>query len=124
MKKKNNTDWDILFNYWQNGNLSCAFECVELFIEKTPHTVNGWIVKADILSNFARYSEAEKHLQEAEKLLKKESMFLVYNQYGHLYKNKGDLKKAKKLYKKSLANKETSEGYNFLGSPVVHLGKS
>lgn len=122
MTKEYQDDWDIVFKYWQQGDLSCAFETCRMFTNKYPEIVNGWVVYADILSEYSKFSDALSALQNAGKLSNGKSNYNIENQYGHIYRKQGDLKTALKWYKKSLNKNKTVETYNFIGSCYSKLG--
>jgi tetratricopeptide (TPR) repeat protein len=116
MKKETRNDWDILFSYWENNQISMAYEYSKIFTAKHPNNIKGLIVKADILKSFARFSEAEKCLNNALKVSPSHLKANIFIQFGHLYKEKRDLANAKSYYKKAIKIKETNSRYNSLAS--------
>jgi tetratricopeptide (TPR) repeat protein len=75
------------------------------------------------LVELARYEDARKALRHAIRLCPADRLSIPYAQMGHLYKQRGNLRRAATWYRKAtVASPTEADGYIFLGSVVALMG--
>jgi tetratricopeptide (TPR) repeat protein len=114
--------WDKMMNEWDSNNVSCHRHYAKLYTAKYPNDMFGWIALADALSKIAQYSEARDALKKAEILSSSDHQHIVYHQIGHLYREKGDHRRAEQWYRKSVEANGTTRNLIFLGACLAKQG--
>jgi tetratricopeptide (TPR) repeat protein len=82
----------------------------------------GWIALADALWSLARDREARAALKRADRLVAPKVRYRVWAQWGHFYKEKGDLNSAARWYRKAVAAKPSMGRHVFLAAVLARQG--
>lgn len=114
--------WKRLLRQWQIGPAS-RLEAAREFTTDYPDQFGGWIALADALWSLARYSEARKALQRAERLTPRKLRYRIWEQWGHFYRDKFDLRRAESWYRKTLRAKPSTRAHIFLGAILARQGR-
>ncbi len=115
--------YEDIFDNWNSGNYSVAFELLEKYLIYRPNSLSVNIIKADILIKFSRFDEAETILKKLLQTDFNEHIDLIYLQFGHLYKNKGEFVKSNKWYTKALlTSKDSANIQIYLACNYLSLG--
>lgn len=123
MDKKRKTDWDILMKAWNDGKIACHLYHAQKYVSTYPDDMYGYMALADVLAGLALYDDARRALRESLKLCPEGNEYQVYTQLGHLYKEKCDLKRAEKWYRKAVEVFPRQESYIFLGACLAKQGQ-
>lgn len=115
--------WRELMQAWNDGNEASRFEIACQYTKKYPDNVWGWVALADILVKLARYEAAHRALSHAQKIAPGNIRRHIYVQWGHLYDESYELKKAEIWYRRALGCKETTTGLVFLGAVIAKQGR-
>jgi tetratricopeptide (TPR) repeat protein len=114
--------WKRLLRQWQIGPAS-RLEAAREYTTDYPDESGGWIALADALWSLARYSEARGALQRAERLHPQKSRHQIWEQWGHFYRDKFDLRRAEWWYRKRLRAKPSTRAHIFLGAILARQGR-
>lgn len=91
-----------LYEYWESGYVSAAYEMTLLYLDLNPNSVSVKIIQADILTSLNRYDEAKIILDSLHSSVKSEQLFQVFLQFGHFFKKNNNLEKSNSWYKQAL----------------------
>lgn len=114
--------WRRLLRAWSVGPAS-LIEHARQFTARYPDRFEGWIVLADAFWNFASYREAQSALRTAERLIPAKLKYQMCEQWGLLYKEKNDLRRAENWFRKGLKAKPSTRRHIFLGSVLAKQGR-
>jgi tetratricopeptide (TPR) repeat protein len=114
--------WKMLLLAWDQGPAQ-QFEMATLYTRRFPRRVEGWVVLAEGLAGTARYREAEAALRKADRCLLPEQRWHIAIQWGHLYREKHDLKRAERWYRKAVALNPITGNHIFLGATLAKQGR-
>jgi tetratricopeptide (TPR) repeat protein len=105
------------------GLNASTIELAERYLHDFPESGWAWFDYGRALIDFAQYKEAEAALKRASKLLPSEHLRFVYSYLGHLYKRKGDYRKAANWYEKAVdLTPDNADCLNFLGAVFDDAG--
>ncbi|HEX6739110.1 MAG TPA: tetratricopeptide repeat protein, partial [Vicinamibacteria bacterium] len=93
------------------------------YIRAFPRRADGWMVLADGLAGVARYREAIAALRRASRLTKSEHRWFIAIQWGHLYREKHDVRSAERWYRKAVAAHPDTNTHTFLGATLAKQGR-
>jgi tetratricopeptide (TPR) repeat protein len=112
-----------MFDAWSAGEHAHALELSRELLQSFPDYDIGWLLQGIILSELARYDEAEQVLHEAIQGLSPEHLHHGYVHLGHLYRERGDYDHAEKWYRKAIALDPDNAGRHvFLGALQARRG--
>jgi tetratricopeptide (TPR) repeat protein len=94
-----------------------------LYTQKYPKDMSGWVALGDGLSGVASYDEALLAFRRARKLSPERNLNLVYSGIGHLYREKGEYRRAESWYRRAIEAKETVNNVVFLGACLAKQGR-
>src|SRR5688572_25140315 len=73
---------------------ACVVELAQDYLRDFPKHGVVWLDYGDALLSFGRYKEARLALSRAIKYMRPEDLDLPYSFMGHLYKSRGDYRRA------------------------------
>lgn len=120
MKKKL---WRELVDAWERDTPACQVYLAENYTTKFPDDFFGWVALADGLTRLSSFKRAAEALCLARRLSSFEYVDLVYSRLGHYYREKGDLVRAERWYRKAVASSESQEHLVFLGACLAKQGR-
>jgi tetratricopeptide (TPR) repeat protein len=130
MKERNNTEtaaerklWARLMRAWHDGHGASHFEAAAQYTRKYPDNCWGWIALADILVRLAHYEAARRALSRADRLAPAKLRGHICVQWGHLYNESCDLKRAEKWYRRAVEYEADTPRLVFLGAVLAKLGR-
>ncbi len=94
--------WSRVFKAWNEEGVALLFELATDYTRHYPKRFWGWVVLADALGEMARYREAERALERAQRLAPTDRRADIDAHWGHLYDVKCDLKRAERWYRRAL----------------------
>lgn len=111
------------FDAWAAGEQAIALElCRELLHNFPDHTI-GRLLEGIILSDLARYDEAEQVIKEAIQGLSLEALPHGYTHLAHLHNDRGRYDEAEKWYRKAIELDPDNAGLHvFLGAVLARKG--
>ncbi len=107
---------------WDEGQAATRFEIAKQYTGKYPKSVWGWVALADILVHLAQYKAAQRALSHAEKLAAPQDRGHICVQWGHLFNESCDLRKAEGWYRRAIEDKATTSRLVFLGAVLAKQG--
>ena len=107
---------------WGKGP-ACQVEMANQYTSAFPDLADGWFVLADGLAGVARYREAQDALRRASRLIGTDQRWFMAVQWGHLYREKHDLKSAERWYRKAVAARPSTSTHIFLGATLAKQGR-
>ena len=103
---------------------ACVIELAQVYLCEFPEDGLVWLDLGDALLAFGRYKEARVALLRAVKYMRPEHLDLPYSYMGHIYKSRGDYRKAAEWYRKAVGAAPGEAGNHiYLGSALLHAGK-
>jgi len=115
-------EWNQLLKSWDYGSAS-QLEHARRYTVSFPSDYAGWIALADALWSLARYMEAKAALRTAERLVPPKSRYRAWEQWGHMYREMNDLRRAEKWYRKALRAHRSARGHILLGATLARQGR-
>jgi tetratricopeptide (TPR) repeat protein len=105
------------------GLPTIATQLREAFLRIYPNHVPTWVSYGVGLVELARYEKARDVLRHAIRLCPADHLSIPYAQMGHLYKQRGNLRRAAMWYRKATGASPTdADGYIYLGSVLALMG--
>lgn len=103
---------------------ACVIELAQDYLRDFPKDGLVWLDLGDALLAFGRYRETRVALLRAVKYMRPEHLDFPYSYMGHLYKSRGDYRRAAEWYRKA-ADAAPGEARNliYLGSVLTKAGK-
>lgn len=124
MDKEQKRLWRKLAAAWgDEESFACLLYLARLYTERYPKDMSGWVALGSVLYSIASYEEASSALQRAMKLSPKGKLYLVYSQLGHMYRGKGEYRRAEGWYRKAVEAKASVNNLVFLGACLAKQGK-
>jgi tetratricopeptide (TPR) repeat protein len=120
VQKKMFREFEVAFD---KDLYACAFELGKEYLKHYPKHLLAWLMYGITLRRLTHYQEARIALQ---RVIKKSKQWhdVALIEMGHLYRSKGDLKKAANWYRKSVeAFPEDTPSLIFLGSVLARSGQ-
>ncbi len=114
--------WAELMRAWNAGHGASHFEVARRFTRKYPENFYGWIALADILVHLAHYEGAHRALSRADGLIPTELRGHICVQWGHLYNESCDLRRAEKWYRRAVQHGADTPRLVFLGAVLAKRG--
>lgn len=108
---------------WNDGHGASHLEIAAQYTSRYPENVWGWVALADILVRMAHYKAAHRALSHAQKLAPANIRRHICVQWGHLYRESCDLKRAEKWYRRAVERTATTTGLTFLGAVLAKQGR-
>lgn len=103
---------------------ACVIELARDYLRDFPKHGVVWLDYGDALLSFGRYKEARAALLRATKYMRPGHLDLPYSFMGHLYKSKGDYRRAAEWYQKAVdAAPGEARNLIYLGSVLIRAGK-
>jgi len=115
--------WKKLMAAWNAGHRASLCELATRYTKNYPDNVWGWVTLSDSLVHFANYKAAHAAMTRADKLAPPNIRRHICVQWGHLYNESCDLKKAEKWYRRAVELKPTTTGLTFLGAVLAKQGR-
>ena len=115
--------WGNLVKAWDEGRRACRLHHARQYVAAYPDDWTGWIALADVLWGLALFEESRQALRTSLKFCPREHVSRVFEQFGHMYKEKCDLKKAEKWYRKAVEEQPRQENLIFLGACLAKQGR-
>jgi len=115
--------WNELLDAWSRETPACQIYLAEAYTQKFPSDPFGWIILADGLTQISSFKKATIALCTALRLASPEHRHVVYSKSGAYYREKGDLARAERWYRKAIANTESQEYLVFLGACLAKQGR-
>jgi tetratricopeptide (TPR) repeat protein len=107
---------------WGKGP-ACQLETARRYTRAFPKRSDGWIVLADGLGGVARYPEAQVALRQAAQFIPENRRWFLAVQWGHLYREKRDEKRAEAWYRRALALHPSTGTHIFVGATLAKQGR-
>ena len=124
MDKQKKKLWNELLNEYGKTHVATTIELFKKYILLYPKDGAAWIIIGDTYTSIAKYDAALHALRKAEKYVPGEKLDMVYKRYGDAYREKGNYKKAEKLYRKAVEhNPDSTSNHIFLGGLLAHMGR-
>jgi len=115
--------WKRLMRAWDAGQGASHFEVAAQYTAKYPDNAFGWVALADVLVLLAHYEAARRALSRADKLAPAKLRGHICVQWGHLFRESGDLRKAEKWYRRAVQYKANTPRLVFLGAVLAKQGR-
>jgi tetratricopeptide (TPR) repeat protein len=115
--------WKQLMAAWHSEHVACRRYLAGLYTERYPNDMYGWIVLGDVLGSFAQYQEARLALGTALRKADETNRESVFYHIGHLYRDKGDYRRAETWYRRAVELRATTNNLVFLGACLARQGK-
>jgi tetratricopeptide (TPR) repeat protein len=113
-----------LASMWNQNLFAGVVESAKGYLKDFPNHALVRVYYGVALYELARYEEAKKNLLQVIKGCDPEHRAYLYSQMGHLYKKKGEFKKATDWYRKAVTVSSREAGYRiFLGAVLALDGK-
>jgi len=111
------------FDAWSGGEPGLALELCRELVRNFPDNNIGPLLHGVILSDLARYEEAEQVLKTAIQGLDLEQLQFGYHHLGHLHRDSGHYDEAEKWYRKAIEFDPDDAGrHTFLGALLAKKG--
>jgi tetratricopeptide (TPR) repeat protein len=108
----------------KGGHTACVMELAKRFVVDYPGKILGWYYLGRSLYGMARYKEALAALRRLGPLLPPKKQHPAYSEIGHLYGQKGELRRAEAWYRKAVASDPLQASYYiFLGGILAKTGR-
>ena len=105
------------------GQPTIATQLREAYLRIYPDHAPMWVSYGVGLVELARYEEALAALRHAIRLCPADRLSIPYTQMGHLYEQRGNLRRAALWFRKATVVSPTdADGYIFLGSVLALMG--
>ena len=105
------------------GQPTIATQLREAYLRIYPDHGPMWLSYGVGLVESARYEEARKVIRHAIRLCPADRLSIPYTQMGHLYEQRGNLRRAALwFHKATVASPTDANGYIFLGTVVALMG--
>jgi tetratricopeptide (TPR) repeat protein len=115
--------WRKLMQAWTAGHGASHLEVAAKYTSKYPDNVWGWVALADILVHLAHYKAAHVALSRADRLASVKVRGHICAQWGHLYKESRDLRRAEKWYRRAVEHQADTPRLIFLGAVLAKQGR-
>ena len=121
--RSQNARYRQLFAAWNDLLPALAVLRAQQFLAEFHEHGPAWIILGIVLTDLARYEEAEQALKQAIRLCPKKPE-LAFNNMGHLYRERGDYVQAAKWYRKAIAaDPHDATSYIFFGAILAKQGR-
>jgi tetratricopeptide (TPR) repeat protein len=108
----------------KRGLSMCSIELATQLVADYPDHGRAWFELALATYPIARYSDALSALRRGLRLCPPGKRHVVYAQFGHLYRQKGEFRRAEVWYRKALAgDPEDATWHIFLGALLAVSGR-
>ena len=108
----------------KRGLSSCSIELASRLIRDFPDRGRAWFEFALATYPLARYVDAISALRRGLRLCPRSKRYIVHAQFGHLYRQKGEFRRAEAWYRKALAgNPHEASWHIFLGALLAVSGR-
>lgn len=108
---------------WSRDTPACQVYLAEAFTRTFPDDFFGWLVLADGLTSISSFANAAVALRTALRLCPADIRDHAYTKIGHYYREKGDVGRSEKWYRKAVTFSEKQEGLVFLGACIAKQGR-
>src|SRR6266496_2182224 len=108
---------------WNDGHGATHFEVAARYTRKYPENAWGWVALADILVHLAHYEAAYRALSQADRLAPGNLRGHICVQWGHLFNESCDLRRAEKWYRRAIQHKADTPRLVFLGAVLAKQGR-
>jgi tetratricopeptide (TPR) repeat protein len=115
--------WNELIAAWSGDTPACQIYLAEIFTQRFPSDAFGWIILADGLTHISSFNGAHNALCSALRRSSREHRDLVYSKAGNYYREKGDLVRAERWYRKAVEIAPSQENLVFLGACLAKQGR-
>jgi tetratricopeptide (TPR) repeat protein len=106
------------------GHTVYVMELSKNFVADFPDSILGWYYFGTSLYAVARYKEGLVALQRLRRLLAPSKQQLVQSEFGHLYRKKGELRRAASWYRKAISSDPIdAKYYIYLGAVLATAGR-
>ncbi len=86
----------------QTNEVACLLHYARIYAKHYPEDHYGWAVMGDALTDLGQYAEADTVLKNALRLAPEYHIGAVCGLIGHLHREKGDLNRAEKWYRRTV----------------------
>ncbi len=114
--------WKRLLKACESGP-ACAVEEARWHVEAFPRSVRAWLLFADVLAELALYSEAAAAIRRAGQLSSGKAAVRVWIQWGFLYREKQDLRRAERWFRRALSAERSTAHHILLGATLARQGR-
>lgn len=115
--------WARMMKAWKQDKPTCLHYYAREYVSRYPKDMYGWMVLADVLAKFAFYDDAYRALRTSMRLCAKDKRYLVYEQLGHLYNEKCQLRLAEKWYGRAVAVRPRQNNLIYLAACLAKMGR-
>jgi tetratricopeptide (TPR) repeat protein len=115
--------WRALMSAFHRDAPASTLELAERYTKSFPGRNEGWIVLADGLVNTTRFAAARRALRRAMHVTPTALQWYVATQFGHLYREKRDERRAERWYRKALRAHPGTTTHVFLGAVLARQGR-
>jgi tetratricopeptide (TPR) repeat protein len=115
--------WNELISAWSRETPACQIYLAEAYTQRFPSDAFGWIILADGLTHISSFKRAASALCTALRLSLPKHRHVVYSKSAEYYREKGDLARAERWYRKAIAISESQEYLVFLGACLAKQGR-
>jgi tetratricopeptide (TPR) repeat protein len=106
------TRWEQLLREWEIGP-ACQVIHARHYTIDYPDQFCGWLALADGLVSLARYREAMAALRRGGRLMPRRLQHRLCQQWGLLYRERNDLRRAETWFRRAVKAKPTTSGHLF-----------
>lgn len=115
--------WKRLLDVWDDDTPACQVYVAEAYTRKFPDDFFGWLALADGLTGISAFRNAAVALQTALRLCPSDLRDWAYTKVGHYYREKGDVRRSERWYRKAVAFSEKQANLVFLGGCLAKQGR-
>jgi tetratricopeptide (TPR) repeat protein len=108
---------------WSKELPAYTRELAAVYTRRYPDDSSGWVVLADVLATMACYADAKAALRRAQRLVPRRFEASIMVQWGHLYNNACNLKRAESWYRRAVAKRACTSNLIYLGGVLAKQGK-
>ena len=116
--------WRAIKKFDQQDMVCCTLALAKRYLADFPDRGAAWLCFGVSLYAVARYTEALTALRRAARLCPPKYIHLVQYHFGHLYKQKGNYRRAETWFRKAIAScPSDADSYIFLGGLLARDGR-
>jgi len=122
MDKTQRAKWNELMEAWESQRHAVRRVLARRYTHDYPKDFCGWIVLGDISGGLRQFAEARAALRTALKLAPRKHRANVYVQFGHLYREMGNDRRAAMWYERAATGLPRTSTITILGACYARLG--
>jgi tetratricopeptide (TPR) repeat protein len=115
--------WRQAMDAYNNDRPAEALAHVRRYNQLHAENVWGWVLRASLLVDLARYDEARSALAQAFRIAPTDARKKLFSQVGRIYDHKGDYRRAILWFRRATKVDPQTTTWIFLGAALAKLGR-